>query len=358
VRRESGSVAVGIVGCGRAGCQLHVPALRAIGIRVSAVADPDPERRRAAAAAAGSATSHADHGALLARGDVDLVAICTPAHAHARIAIDALAAGKHVYVEKPIALRIEEADAMVRAAASARTRATLGFQLRSHRLVERARAIVRSGRLGALELVRSVWTANSHSGAADAEWRSDPARGGGALFEIGVHHFDLWRHLLGEEVASVQTLPGDDPGRAVVHARSASGIPCTAAFSQRSADSNAWEIVGRDATLAFSCYGADSLRVEDARATAGGVRRRVQGAARAVRGVPELVRAARSGGDYLEAYRRHWATFLAAVRGEREVSCTLEDGRQALRLVLAALESSRSGATVAPETAPAAGAAR
>lgn len=342
-----------IVGCGRAGRLLHIRALNAVdGVRVSAVVDPDPERRRSAAAAVtGPAAPHADHRSLLDEDDVDLVAVCTPPSERPRIVIDALAAGKHVYVEKPISLRIEEASAMVEAAKATPARVTMGFNLRSHRLVRRARDVVHSGRLGAIRLVRSVWTAGHHVGGPEAEWRFDPSRGGGALFELATHHFDLWRYLLGEDLTAVQAVESSDHRSASVSARSRSGIPCSAAFSLESADTQAWEILGRDETLAFSCYAADSLRLESARKPAGGLGRRIRALGHAVRGGPELLRAARTGGDYVDSYRRHWETFLAAVRGEQEPICTLEDGREALKLVLAARESFRTGEENALERA-------
>ena len=85
----------------------------------------------------------------------------------------------------------------------------MGHNLRSHRLVREARAIVGSGALGRIGTLRAAWTSGYHRGGAWPAWRDDRAAGGGAILEIGVHHLDLCSCLLGEPLESVSALLRD-----------------------------------------------------------------------------------------------------------------------------------------------------
>ncbi len=112
---------------------------------------------RAAADRHGWADVETDWRALVARDDIDLVDICTPGDSHAEIALAALAAGKHVLCEKPLANSVEEAEAMARAAETARARgrtAMVGFNYRRVPATALARRMVAAGRLGTLRHVR------------------------------------------------------------------------------------------------------------------------------------------------------------------------------------------------------------
>lgn len=162
------TLAVGIVGCGKV-ARHHVPALRAArGTELVAAFDVDAEAARTTGAAvAGSLAELIDR--------VDLVAVCTPPETHADIALAALAAGRGVLVEKPLAATLADANRIVEAAQG--LTAATGFQLRCHRKVP-ARA----------SSIHGVW--------------GGPAAGTiGPLLDRAVHHVDLWRALLGDEVA-------------------------------------------------------------------------------------------------------------------------------------------------------------
>ena len=85
---------------------------------------------------------------------------------------------------------------------------------------------------------------------------------GGALFEIGVHHFDLWRFLLGSEVASIHAYSKSEHGldeTVSVSAQMANGVPVSAFFSEQTSDANELEILGRKGRLRLSIYEFDGL---------------------------------------------------------------------------------------------------
>jgi predicted dehydrogenase len=171
------TLAVGIAGCG-AVARHHVPALRAArGARLAMAFDVD-----AAAAAATGAPVAGSLEELIER--VDVVAVCTPPDRHADVAVAALAAGRGVLVEKPLAATLADADRIVDAAEG--LLAATGFQLRCHRKLPR----------DARE-VSGVWGGPSTTDI-------------GPLLDRAVHHVDLWRMLLGDEVEAARAVKTAD----------------------------------------------------------------------------------------------------------------------------------------------------
>ncbi|WSQ13373.1 Gfo/Idh/MocA family oxidoreductase [Streptomyces sp. NBC_01231] len=166
---------------------------------------------RAAADQHGWAAAETDWRALLERDDVDLVDICTPGDSHAEIALAALAAGKHVLCEKPLANTVEEAETMTAAAEEAYRRgqlAMVGFNYRRVPATALARSMVAEGRLGALRHVRVTYL---------QDWLVDPQfpltwrlrkelAGSGSLGDLGAHIVDLAQYLTGEQLAGVSAL--------------------------------------------------------------------------------------------------------------------------------------------------------
>ncbi|QDU91117.1 1,5-anhydro-D-fructose reductase [Pirellulimonas nuda] len=138
---------------------------------------------------------------LAASPEVDAVYIATPVDCHLPQTLAAARAGKHVLVEKPMALDPAECQQMLSACAEARDGAgvTLGvaYYRRFYPVVQRARALIQSGRLGRVLSVACV-TGNPNRFGAD-DWRVQRSRGGGGpLMDIGSHRIDLFLHLLGE----------------------------------------------------------------------------------------------------------------------------------------------------------------
>jgi len=111
------TVRVGVVGGGLVAQAEHIPYLTGMRDRLSveALAEPSLTVREALGARYGIAGLHSDHRALLDAGDLDAVVVCSPAGTHAEVVLDALAAGLHVFVEKPMCITLEDADAIVAA---------------------------------------------------------------------------------------------------------------------------------------------------------------------------------------------------------------------------------------------------
>ncbi|MFB9523948.1 Gfo/Idh/MocA family protein [Streptomyces cremeus] len=178
---------------------------------LAAVCGRDRDAVRAMADRHGWAATETDWRDLIARDDVQVVDICTPGDSHAEIAIAALAAGKHVLCEKPLANTVEEARAMVEAARQAAGRgqvAMVGFNYRRVPALTYARTLVAEGRLGVLRHIRAAyrqdWLVDP---AAPMTWRLRRDRAGsGALGDLGAHLVDLAQYLAGEELTGVSAL--------------------------------------------------------------------------------------------------------------------------------------------------------
>ncbi|HLW46832.1 MAG TPA: Gfo/Idh/MocA family oxidoreductase [bacterium] len=161
------------------------------------------EAARRCAAAYGLTCETADRlDAALGRDDVDIVAICTPNHLHAREAMLAARAGKHLVVEKPIALTLRDLRAVEAAVEEYRVKATVGFVLRWNPLVRMARRLVRDGTLGDLVLVEADYIHRVDPVRPGWEWKGRGETSGGALLMGGCHAVDALRFCAGD-VASV-----------------------------------------------------------------------------------------------------------------------------------------------------------
>src|SRR5215208_6323440 len=183
---------VGIAGTGFIG-GVHARSARLAGARIVAVAASSPEN--AAAAAAGL---HADRALpsadeLVHDPEVDVVHICAPNHLHQPLAEAALAAGKHVVCEKPLALDADGAERLVAAAAAAGRQAGVPFVYRFYPMVREARERVRAGEAGAVHLVHGTYLQDWLLRPEDDNWRVDEALGGAsrAFADIGSHWCDL-----------------------------------------------------------------------------------------------------------------------------------------------------------------------
>ncbi|WP_049566008.1 Gfo/Idh/MocA family protein [Nonomuraea sp. SBT364] len=209
------TVGVGMIGYAFMG-RVHSQAWRSVAAffdleavpRMQVIAGRSKEATEAAAERLGWAEAVTDWREVIARADVDVVDICTPGDTHAEIAIAALRAGKHVICEKPLANTVAEAEAMVRAAASATGRSMVAFNYRRVPAVALARQFVEQGRLGEIRHVRAQYL---------QDWIVDPdfplvwrlqkdKAGSGALGDIGAHIIDATQFISGQHIVGVSAL--------------------------------------------------------------------------------------------------------------------------------------------------------
>jgi predicted dehydrogenase len=190
-------VKIAVVGAGGWGIN-HVRAFaRARGAQLVAVADPAEAAVNRAAGFAPNARKLRGLDEVLAQPDIDAVVLATPAVAHAAHARQALEAGKHVFVEKPLALNAADADEVVRAAERAQRTLMVGHIMLYHPVVERMKAMVKSGELGWLLYLYAV-RVNLGTLRRDEN----------ALWSLGPHDVSIVLHLLESVPQSVSARGG------------------------------------------------------------------------------------------------------------------------------------------------------
>ncbi len=186
----------GILGPGRIAPRLVRAVAASARGELVAVASRDLDRAAAFAATHGVAQAFGSYEALLATSDIDVVYISLPNHLHAEWTIRALEAGKHVLCEKPLALTVDDVDAIAAAAERTGRIAVEAFMYLHHPQILLAVELARNGALGRLELVNGTF---SFFLMYPDDPRIDPAKGGGSLWDVGCYPVSLARRIAGEE---------------------------------------------------------------------------------------------------------------------------------------------------------------
>lgn len=190
----------GILGCARIVRRAIVGAFaKTPSAQLSALAGRDGATAQAWAAEFGIAKPYDSYEALIADRDVDAVYIPLPNELHRPWALKAAAAGKHVLCEKPLALDVADAEALVDGCRRAGVVVMEGFMWRHHPRVAEAKRRLDSGSLGELRLVKMDFSFDIDR----TDWRLDPARGGGALYDLGCYGINIARYFTGAEPTEI-----------------------------------------------------------------------------------------------------------------------------------------------------------
>ena len=367
-------VRIGMIGYGGIG-RVHAMGYRSLpyhygfpasSIQLVGVATTRPDTAQAAAAEIGCEYWTDDYRQLLARANVDAVDICVPNHMHAEIVQAAAGAGKHIYCEKPLAMDVAEAKAMVAAAEAAGVITQMTFNFRFVPAVLRAQQLVQEGFLGRVFSFRGRYYRSSYiDPQKPLTWRQRKAvAGGGALFDIGSHILDLLYSLLGPYDAVQATLdtlipqrpaaagaeelaPVDVDDIALLHLRTASGVLGLVEVSRMGTgltNDLQFEIFGEHGALRFSAVDPGWLEVYDVRDTekpVGGMRgfRRLETVQRyPAQKAPDWSMAP----DFVRTHAECQYQFIRAVAEGRPASPSLADGLH-IQAVMAAAELSSAG---------------
>jgi predicted dehydrogenase len=243
----SDRVVLGVIGSGGRGTFVMTVFQKNAAVRVGAICDvyePNLERglSTAAKAQSGAPKAYRNYRQLLDDKDIHAVLIATPEHWHHRMVLDALAAGKDVYVEKPLCQTPEQGVELVEAEKRSKQIIQVGMQRRSYDLYLEARKVVEAGTLGTVRMVRSWWLNNHVGGAATAkldgpldwaQWQGpakphapDPYRfrnwrlfadyAGGIVADQGAHVFDGIHMLMNAGYPAAVTAAAGKPHKANV----------------------------------------------------------------------------------------------------------------------------------------------
>lgn len=309
----------GVLGCGLIAYWTHlrlIPRLRHACL--VAAADPDPRARERAHQLTGVPILD-DPAALLARPDIDAVVISAPSHHHAALAITAAQAGKHIYLEKPVAIDRPSLQNLEAAVRTTGVRFATGFNRRHHPLFREARHLLHSGAIGS---VRTVFTSFCEPAEAMPGWKLQRSTGGGVLLDLGSHHTDLLRWFLNAEVTHSEcrlASRSTEHDEAWLQLRFSNGAESSSYFSFRAAPTDFFEFIGD----------AGTLRVDRRRATL--TPRRASASLLAWRALRRI----RS--TYDPSYQSALQAFVDSQPG-----ATLADGCRSLEILLTAEESCAS----------------
>ncbi|MEM1072217.1 MAG: Gfo/Idh/MocA family oxidoreductase [Planctomycetota bacterium] len=341
--RSPNQVRLGVIGCGSIALGRHLPILRQTpGCEVMAIADTDTKNRSAATRMCPGSIPFDSSEAMLDTAQLDAVVIATPNHTHAPVASACLAAGKHVYLEKPVATRREEIDGLLGAWKASGCLCVAGFNYRYLESVLKARKLIGEGALGKILTIQSVFCTPGESLPA---WKASLDSGGGALLDYGSHHLDLFGFMLDDVPVSasvLETSRKSEGDSAWLTGCFTGGARYQSFFASAATDEDRIEILGTNGQLTLHRVGSRSLFRRDKSRT--GLARRLAGHwSMSALGQAASVRRATEASTTASL-----AAFIRAVRVGRYDSPeqpTLEDGVRCLRLLLDARDSDRSRET-------------
>ncbi|MCP5028672.1 MAG: inositol 2-dehydrogenase [Actinomycetia bacterium] len=320
-------IRLGVLGTGRIG-RMHVDLVhhRTPGISVTAVYDVHTPSADEVAGSVGArvATSPAD---LIEGDDVDAVAVCTPTDTHIDLLVAAAAAGKPVFIEKPVSLDLSEVDRGIAAAKAAGIAVQVGFNRRfdaSHRAVRDA---VRAGDIGRVQMVRIT-----SRDPAPPPLSYIPASGG-IFLDMTIHDFDMVRYVSGSEVVEVYATGAVMVDPAIGEAGDLDTVVLVLTHANgaiTTIDNSRQAVYGYDQRV--EVFGSGGMVASANHVDHTAVTRTAAGSSGSTIPYFFLDR-------YIPSYLAGWEDFVAMVRDGADSPVTLDDGRAPLMMGLAALRS-------------------
>ena len=301
--------------------------------------------RAAALAQEYGATAEASVDALLARDDIDVVVIATPHSTHLPLALATAAAGKHVYLEKPMALDVAECDRILEAARAAGVQLTVAKQTRHGDPEMRAKQLIDEGAIGDIRYIRPMSPTIGAGLAPGNHWATDPKEGK-AFLDWGCHCCDAIRWLTGSEAtrvsaefASFSPYPEAPDPTACVQLRLDSGALAQIFMSYEvpepgygTGSNNQYSIIGSKGILEFDL---DTLRL----GTASGWQTVVD--------LPTWINPLQPRNPRrIKRTALQVQGFIDAIRAGRPAPITGEDGRAAVEMAQAAIQAAATGQVV------------
>ncbi len=313
-------------------------------VELIALAEPDTQRRLETSRRAPGAAAFSSYRDLLKMAEVEAVLICAPPGLHAEVAVAALEQGKHVYLEKPIATSLAEAQRIMVAWRAARVVGMIGFNYRFNALYETARRQIQAGRLGVLVGVRSVFSTPVRPLPA---WKETRSSGGGVLLELASHHIDLVHFFFKQEVRTVSAelrSQRAEHDSAIVQMQLADGLLIQSFFSFSAIDEDRFEIYGQAGKLTVDRYRSLDVDITEPGAEfslLSRIARRLRPFANIRYPLKKLLAP-----WHEPSYREALSRFVMAVRGEGTATPDLMDGYRSLEVICAAERSAQAGQTV------------
>ncbi|WP_186767158.1 Gfo/Idh/MocA family protein [Devosia ginsengisoli] len=304
--------------------------------KITWVVRSNEERAKARAEEWGVANYTADYKKVFADPDVHIVDLVLPHDLHAKLAIEALEAGKHVVLEKPLAENIEDAQRLADAAAASKLKVMVAENWNYGTFVSRAKKLLEAGAIGRPYMIRGALDLDIRYAFKGVAWRHQSERmGGGVLIDAGTHAISVMRHLMGEitEVsAQIDNYDFPDLGSmedtALVLTRFASGamgLLSATAVATKVRNSTSFMIMGEKGAIEFDTHDRSFFTTIDKK-------RSEEFTLEPSRGLVEQM-----------------THFLSAIREDTTPLTSPMEQMGSMRTILAAYESARTGRTVKTE---------
>lgn len=353
-RRNADTLTLGVLGVGNIG-SVHLRSALAMD-DVTVVAADAVEKNRERALRAGASRTYDDYRTAFESESLDAAVVALPPFLHADAVSEAAAAGVDVFVEKPLARSVEEADELLETAHEADIRVGVDHTLRYQPDIVGVKEAYEAGRVGHVPFASMIRLNDGALGrppveSAPPSWPLDPdAAGGGALYELGVHCFDALEWLFGD----LEILDATVDSTLNVPVEDAATVLATAAETQTTVTlhcgSYQWEelpevntclrLEGITGTLENEAFLPDNFYADAAKVALSNVVKRVR------RSDPDVYGPT----YYLRAHYDALSDFLAAVRNGTEPPVSGADGRRTLELVETAAELATDSADHAVES--------
>ncbi|MCA1319663.1 Gfo/Idh/MocA family oxidoreductase [Bacillus tianshenii] len=301
--------------------------------RLTAVCDKNPQTGEEFRKQHSIPTFYTDYKEMLQDPSIDVICICTPSGLHADMAIQAIEAGKHVIIEKPIALTMEDADRVIAAADKYKVKAAVAFQKRYNRPILKMREKLENGSFGKMmHATTSVRWYRDQSYYDQDPWRGTALMDGGALMNQSIHNIDLLRWMMGPvrrvsgfTATRRHTMEMEDTGVAVLEFESgALGVI-----------EGSTAIYPTDLEASLSLFGTSGTAI------VGG------------KYLDEIkswhfLHEDKASSEYTgqEGHYPIIDDMVQAFRDDRDPAISLQDGRNALEIILAIYESTKTGNSV------------
>jgi len=327
------SIGVGVIGVGAIG-RLHSEnyATKVPGASLVGIADVNTAAANELASKLGVKTVYADYRQLLADPNVDAVVVATPPFLKKEITLAAAERHKHVFCEKPMTLSLKEADEMVSAVQRSGIKFQVGYQKRSDTSFMQARKAVETGEIGKIILARAH---NRDPPTTIGGWSADPKKSGSVFLDTSSHDFDALRYLTGSEVTRIyadgnammyeEMRKNGDYDTVVVDMRLANGAMAqvdACAYTPYGFDSRA-ELVGTEGGIIIG-MGENSFTHIYKNGKTSNQRQEYWGT------------------RWAQAYRDEMGAFVECIVKDGKPRATIQDGRAALEIGLAAWQSIES----------------
>lgn len=346
---NSAPLKLGFIGCGRVAQMRHLPILRDMkGVQITALADIDPGTLSRVAGRYKVAHCYDNHLALLENKAIDAVLVCTPPASHFEHAHDVLESGRHLYMDSPLALTVQECETLTVLGKSSGKVATVGLNLRYHSLVQRARRCIQAGLIGPVQAITATFSTPSRGKRGDKfpPWRQPHTVEGNVFGESALQHFDTWRALTAAEFTEVIVQCTEREGpvslSAIMKGKEAgnsSSIVVAAIFSEHAGDNSEIRLMGREGTISLSLYRYDGFGYCPALVAQGSAGQHLRAIKESIWSLPQGVRNLLNGGEYGITFKLQLDAFIEACRGGQAPLVSLSDGKAAAIASLAAFQS-------------------